>query len=148
MVKIFSLAVVLALPNGSATILSSASNLSSFSLYQRGSVAEFISFFTKTVSERTPQAYRSSIQESLYTAHVYTRGGVEQLSAVLIADQEYLVSPAFFLLTKLLGDFISKKYQDPRQADAIMKVQQELNETKIILVSPSSYRLLYRQRGH
>ncbi|TBU51892.1 hypothetical protein BD310DRAFT_890248 [Dichomitus squalens] len=26
-----------------------------------------------------------------------------------------------------------QKYQDPRQADAIMKVQQELDETKIIL---------------
>ena len=76
--------------------------------------------------------------------------------AVMIADQEYPVRPAFSLLTKLLDDFIAKvpqssfntpaaisfpevntylqKYQDPRQADAIMKVQQELDETKIILV--------------
>ena len=74
----------------------------------------------------------------------------------MIADQEYPVRPAFSLLTKLLDDFIAKvpqasfntpaaisfpeintylqKYQDPRQADAIMKVQQELDETKIILV--------------
>jgi len=74
---------------------------------------------------------------------------------VIIADQEYPVRPAFSLLTKLLEDFIAKvpassystpaaisfpevntylqKYQDPRQADAIMKVQQELDETKIIL---------------
>jgi synaptobrevin family protein YKT6 len=29
-----------------------------------------------------------------------------------------------------------QKYQDPRQADAIMKVQQELDETKIVLVRP------------
>lgn len=28
-----------------------------------------------------------------------------------------------------------RKYQDPKQADQIMKVQQELDETKIILVS-------------
>ena len=77
--------------------------------------------------------------------------------AVLIADGEYPVRPAFSLLTKMLDDFIAKvpqssfstpaaisfpelntylqKYQDPRQADAIMKVQQELDETKIILVS-------------
>lgn len=27
-----------------------------------------------------------------------------------------------------------QKYQDPKQADAIMRVQQELDETKIILV--------------
>lgn len=78
-------------------------------------------------------------------------------AGVIITDQEYPVRPAFSLLTKLLDDFIAKvpqasfktpaaisfpeintylqKYQDPRQADAIMKVQQELDETKIILVS-------------
>lgn len=27
-----------------------------------------------------------------------------------------------------------QKYQDPRQADTIMRVQQELDETKIVLV--------------
>ena len=64
--------------------------------------------------------------------------------------------PAFSLLTKILDDFSAKvpqssysnptsisfpdiqtyltKYQDPRQADAIMRVQQELDETKIVLV--------------
>ena len=78
---------------------------------------------------------------------------------VIITDHEYPVRPAFSLLTKLLDDFIAKvpqssfktpqaisfpevntylqKYQDPRQSDAIMKVQQELDETKIILVSLS-----------
>lgn len=74
----------------------------------------------------------------------------------MITDQEYPVRPAFSLLTKLLDDFTAKvpqssfknpgsisfsdinmyiqKYQDPRQADTIMRVQQELDETKIILV--------------
>jgi synaptobrevin homolog YKT6 len=77
--------------------------------------------------------------------------------AVIICDQEYPVRPAFSLLTKLLDEFDSKypessysnpssisfpevntylqKYQDPKQADTIMKVQQELDETKIVLVS-------------
>lgn len=77
-------------------------------------------------------------------------------SAVVITDQEYPVRPAFSLLTKLLDDFTSKvpsssfanpssisfseietyikTYQDPRQADTIMRVQQELDETKIVLV--------------
>lgn len=34
----------------------------------------------------------------------------------------------------VLTDYI-RKYQDPKQADTIMRVQQELDETKIILVS-------------
>ena len=130
-----------------------------------------MTFFSRTVAERTPQGQRQSIQENSYTAHVYNRGGAEQLAgklvrnhsraqaqaitAVIICDEEYPVRPAFSLLTKVLDDFIAKvpmtayknpasinfpdiktyveKYQDPRQADAIMRVQQELDETKIIL---------------
>ena len=91
--KIFSLAIVLAPPNKSATVLSSASDLSSFSFYQRGSVAEFISFFTKTVSERTPQGQRQSIQENLYTAHVYNRGGAEQLAGMYRVQHRPVLRP-------------------------------------------------------
>ncbi|CAL1710720.1 unnamed protein product [Somion occarium] len=153
--KVFSLAVVLSPPGQNSTILSSATDLSSFSFYQRGSVGEFMSFFVRTIAERTPQGQRQSVQENTYTAHVYNRGGAEQLAGVIVTDQEYPVRPAFSLLTKLLDDFIAKvpqssystpavisfpeintyleKYQDPRQADAIMKVQQELDETKIVL---------------
>ncbi|KAI0696644.1 snare protein YKT6 [Cytidiella melzeri] len=153
--KVFSLAVVLAPPHQSSTILVQASDLSSFSFYQRGSVGEFLTFFSKTIGERTPQGQRQSVQENNYTAHVYNRGGAEQLAAVIITDHEYPVRPAFSLLTKMLDDFTAKipqssysnpssisfpdinnylqKYQDPRQADAIMRVQQELDETKIVL---------------
>jgi hypothetical protein len=75
---------------------------------------------------------------------------------VIITDQEYPVRPAFSLLSKLLDEFTAKipqssfskpsaisfpdinnylqKYQDPRHADNIMRVQQELDETKIVLV--------------
>jgi hypothetical protein len=74
-----------------------------------------------------------------------------------VTDQEYPLRPAFSLLTKVLDEFSAKvpqtsftspssisfpeinayveKYQDPRQADTIMRVQQELDETKIVLVS-------------
>ncbi|CCM06295.1 uncharacterized protein FIBRA_08546 [Fibroporia radiculosa] len=153
--KIYSLSVLQAPPNTACTVLSSASDLSGFSFYQRPSVGEFMSFFSRTISERTPAGQRQSVQENNYTAHVYNRGGAEQLAAVVITDHEYPVRPAFSLLTKLLEDFVAKvpatsygtpaaisfpeaetylrKYQDPRQADAIMKVQQELDETKIIL---------------
>ncbi|TFK47331.1 snare protein YKT6 [Heliocybe sulcata] len=153
--KIFSLAVVMVPHTGASSTLAQASDLSSFSFYQKGSVGEFMSFFSKTVAERTPQGQRQSVQENNYVAHVYNRGGAEQLAGVIITDQEYPVRPAFSLLTKVLDDFTAKvpqsaysnpgsisfpelntylsKYQDPRQADAIMRVQQELDETKIVL---------------
>ncbi|KAK0218078.1 snare protein YKT6 [Armillaria fumosa] len=153
--KVFSISVILAPPSGSCTVLSSASDLSSYSFYQKGSVGEFMTFFSRTVAERTAQGQRQSIQENNYTAYVYNRGGAEQLAGVIITDQEYPVRPAFSLISKLLDDFTAKvpqssfsdpssisfpdintylqKYQDPRQADTIMRVQQELDETKIVL---------------
>ncbi|KAK7062576.1 hypothetical protein VNI00_000064 [Paramarasmius palmivorus] len=153
--KVYHIAVVLAPPSGASTVLCSASDLSSFSFYQRGSVGEFMSFMSKTVAERTAQGQRQSVQENNYVAHVYNRGGAEQLAGVIVTDQEYPVRPAFSLLTKVLDEFISKvpqsqfnnpssisfpelntyvqKYQDPSQADTIMRVQQELDETKIVL---------------
>lgn len=77
----------------------------------------------------------------------------------LITDKEYPVRPAYTLLNKILDEYLVahpkeewadvtetndalkmkqldtyiSKYQDPSQADAIMKVQQELDETKIVL---------------
>jgi len=153
--KLYAIAVIQVPKTGSSTVLSSGKDLSSFSFYQKGSVGEFMDFFAKTVSERTQQGQRQSVQENNYTAHVYNRGGAEQLCGVIISDGEYPVRPAFSLITKVLDDFTAKvpqssfsnpgsinfgeinsylqKYQDPRQADAIMKVQQELDETKIVL---------------
>ncbi|GAA6059640.1 hypothetical protein JCM10212_004143 [Sporobolomyces blumeae] len=147
-----------------AIAVAAAQDLSSFSFYQRGAIGEFMNFFSRTVSERTPPGQRQSVQENSYTAHVYSRQA-DNLSGVIITDQEYPVRVAFSLLNKILEEFTLKvprstwedkaaqgrqqgkqvlvdypslaeyvqKYQDPKQADAIMKVQQELDETKIIL---------------
>ncbi|RUP46995.1 Longin-like domain-containing protein [Jimgerdemannia flammicorona] len=89
-----------------------------------------------------------------YIGHVYAR--TEGLAGVLISDKEYPPRVAFSVLNKVLDEFIVKfsedqwkpnvlvypelsqyleKYQDPKQADNIMRVQKELDETKIILVS-------------
>ena len=80
LMKIYSLSIILAPPAKACTTLSTASDLSSFPFYQRGSVAEFVAFFSKTIAERTPQGQRQSVQENAYTAHVYNRGGAEQLA--------------------------------------------------------------------
>lgn len=93
-----------------------------------------------------------------YIGHVYVR--TEGIAGVLITDKEYPVRVAFSLLNKVLDEYLVKyqlstinrvttpndpstafpeledyiqKYQDPQQADTIMKVQQELDETKDVL---------------
>jgi hypothetical protein len=77
--KVFSL-TVLQVVDGTATTLTSASDLSTFSFYQRGSVGEFMGFMAKTVAERTAAGQRQSVQENSYIAHVYNPGLTENLT--------------------------------------------------------------------
>lgn len=88
--------------------------------------------------------------------HVYVRA--DNLAAVLISDHEYPRRVAHTLITKVMDEFAVKnlpstwpalkettadfpqintylaKYQNPVEADALTKMQNDLDETKIILV--------------
>ncbi|XP_055325636.1 synaptobrevin homolog YKT6 [Sitodiplosis mosellana] len=154
MVKLFALSVFYK-GSSEARLLKSAYDLQSFSFFQRGSVQEFIGFASRTIVERTQLATRQSVKQDVYMCHVYVRG--DSLSAVLIADHEYPQRVAHTLITKVLDDFTAKiptelwatssesgidfgtlaaylaKYQDPREGDALTRIQDDLDETKIIL---------------
>uniref|UniRef100_A0A1L8DVP7 Putative snare protein ykt6 synaptobrevin/vamp syperfamily n=1 Tax=Nyssomyia neivai TaxID=330878 RepID=A0A1L8DVP7_9DIPT len=138
-----------------ARLLKAAFDLQSFSFFQRGSVQEFMSFASKTIVERTQLASRQSVKQDVYMCHVYVRA--DNLAAVLIADHEYPGRVAHTFITKVLDDFAAQvsqdqwptgseatinfsqlpallaKYQNPREADALTKIQGDLDETKIIL---------------
>lgn len=115
-----------------------------------------MTFFSTTVAKRTKPGQRQSVEESNYTFHCYAR--TEGIAGVVITDKEYPIRVAFSLLNKILDEYLAKyprsqwgdaksganlpfpalddyikKYQDPQQADSILKVQQELDETKITL---------------
>lgn len=99
---------------------------------------------------------RSSLTFLLaYTFHAYAR--TEGVAGIIISDHEYPALVAHQVLSKVIDEFLSKhprtayaaaspqplnfpelkgyleKYQDPQQADSIMKIQKELDETKIVL---------------
>lgn len=142
---------------GKAVELAAARDLLQFSFFERTGVSQFMTFFSETVLVRTQAGQRQSIEEGNYVGHTYTR--LEGLSCVVISDKEYPVRPAYTLINKILEEYLLlhpqnewanvtastpaleyaaleqylKKYQDPTQADLIMKVQQELDETKIVL---------------
>lgn len=114
-----------------------------------------MTLFSKTVSERTRPGVRSDVEEKDYTFHVYARS--EGVAGVVISDATYPALVAHQVLSKVLDEFLTKnprstfmspgvttvpfpelkgylqKFQDPSQADSIMKVQRELDETKIVL---------------
>lgn len=89
-----------------------------------------------------------------YTFHAY--GRTEGVCGIIISDHQYPALVAHQLLSKVVDEFLAKnprsswasgepqlsmpelkeyltKYQDPQQADSIMKIQKELDETKIVL---------------
>ncbi|KAK3110074.1 palmitoyltransferase [Teratosphaeriaceae sp. CCFEE 6253] len=129
-------------------------DLSSYSRFTRTSVGEFMSLFCRTVAERTRPGQRQDVEEQSYTFHAYARS--EGVAGIIISDQEYPALVAHQLLSKVLDEFLARyprsawsgsakecpfpplkeyltKYQDPHAADSIMKIQKELDETKIVL---------------
>jgi synaptobrevin homolog YKT6 len=103
--------------------------------------------FTKSRSE-------TDLRRPAYTFHAYGRS--EGVAGIIISDHEYPALVAHQLLSKIVDEFLAKhprsafansnselpfpelkeyivKYQDPQQADSIMKIQKELDETKIVL---------------
>ncbi|KAL9023023.1 MAG: hypothetical protein Q9180_008432 [Flavoplaca navasiana] len=113
-----------------------------------------MSLFSKTVAERTKPGQRQDVEEKSYTFHAY--GRTEGVAGIIISDPDYPALVAHQLLSKVVDEFLSRyprtafanstptldfpplkeyivKYQDPQQADSIMKIQKELDETKIVL---------------
>ena len=96
-------------------------------------------------------------------AHAYTN--LQGLSCVIICDREYPPRVAFALINRVVEEFMAifprdvwmvasskldfpklkdmlQRYQDPHAADPIMRVQKELDDTKIVLVYEFSVHLL------
>lgn len=112
-------------------------------------------FVSKTIVERTQVTSRQSVKEGEYMCHVYVRAN--NLASVLISDHEYPRRVAHTLIARVMDDFASKhpphtwatlteattafseiniylaKYQNPNEADALTKLQNDLDETKIVL---------------
>lgn len=128
--------------------------LSAYSRFTRNNYGEFMTLFSKTVAERTRPGQRQDVEEQDYTFHAYGRS--EGICGIIISDQQYPALVAHQLLSKVVDEFLTKnprsawatgtpsiampelrdylsKYQDPEQADSILKIQKELDETKIVL---------------
>ncbi|RHZ49618.1 hypothetical protein Glove_519g20 [Diversispora epigaea] len=149
--KIYSL-TIFSTENDAVVNLAGEHDLSGFGFFQRNSVQEFLTFFSKTVAERTKPGQRQSVEENNYVFYAYSR--TEGLAGIMICDNEYPQRVAFSLLNKILDEFLIKfprdkwipqsivfpelknyliKYQDPKQADQIVKVQTQLDETKLVM---------------
>jgi len=155
--KLFSLMILYKEETtGKATFLKSASELSSFSFFYKKSADEFMHFSGKLFAERSKVPSRNSMTEDKYRLCCYVRP--DNLAGVSVTDLEYDDRVSFTMLSKILDEFAQKvhvsrwsqihhekdcdftglsellqKWQNPREADALMRVQDEVDETKVVL---------------
>jgi synaptobrevin family protein YKT6 len=125
--------------------ISEKQGLSSFNFFQKSSISEMCQFISKLL---TKQIYNNrnidteSVTYNNFMCHCHIPIG-SNVSAVIITDGEYPKRIIYQLLFKLtsdenisdidLGDIIHK-YQDPKKIDSLMRVKDDLRETKEILV--------------
>ncbi|CAL8106473.1 unnamed protein product [Calicophoron daubneyi] len=152
--KLFSLQILLK-TSDHPRLLKSSHELSSFRYFYRSNVKEFMTFTAKLVCEKTDRCQRGIIKEQEYLCHVFVRH--DNLCGVLISDEEYPQRVAQTLLTKATEDFATEvpsstwatmpedsadckkideylqRYQNPAEADGMMRLHNELDETKVIL---------------
>mmetsp|Transcript_11320 Transcript_11320/g.15411 ORF Transcript_11320/g.15411 Transcript_11320/m.15411 type:complete len:200 (-) Transcript_11320:23-622(-) len=140
--------------NADPFVLGVGSDVSNFGYFQRQTVREMLQFVSRTIIRRTPPGQRQSVEHEEYYCHACNKNG---LAAIAFVDREYPARSAFYILNKVLEDFEAlskeawktvtadaelgnllceaavKDYQDPANADKLLKVQRELDETKVVL---------------
>ncbi|CAI5533826.1 unnamed protein product [Closterium sp. Naga37s-1] len=111
-------------------------------------------FVSRTIARRTPPGRRQSVEHEEYLVHCYNRNN---LVGMVFASAAYPTRSAFSVINKVLDDYVAAKgdswmqataddreqhafledaiakFQDPVEADKLMKIQKELDETKFIL---------------
>lgn len=135
--------------------------LTAYSRFSRDRYASFMTVFAKIAADRTRPSERKTIEQQGFLFHTYTRP--EGIFGVIITDDGYPAIVAQRLLSEVLDEFLTKhpkstwntgspnlntelkadterqmrnylaQYQDPHQVDGILKIQKELDDTKITL---------------
>ncbi|CAN7122029.1 unnamed protein product [Brassica rapa subsp. narinosa] len=137
-------------------ILAHAFDFSGFNYFYHPNISEFARFFGSTVAGRTLPSQRQSVKHKDIdeVVHAYNRNG---LCAVGFMDDCYPVRSAFSLLDQVLDEYQKifgetwrsakevsnqkwpylvealEKFKDPAEADKLLKIQMELDETSIII---------------
>jgi synaptobrevin family protein YKT6 len=154
--KVLSVIVLAAREGSPAVQLASSYALDDISFWYRSSVKEVAMFVSREVVSRSEPGAMLSVEHKEYMCHV--RVCTNKLSVAVLADQEYPTRVAFSLIQEVIDlfnkaynesqwtkfttdtslsvqglDAALAKYQKPEEADKIMKIQKELDETTNIL---------------
>lgn len=140
-------------------LLCSEMDLSMLWFYQKGMAKEHINFNARMIASRIPPGNKASVTLENNIGQCYCYTTKDLLSATVITDSDYPEKAAFTLLNNILMDFrecfpdsavyesttsditlkydslemFLKKWQDPTEADKLLKIEKELHEVKEII---------------
>lgn len=140
-------------------IMAQVYDVNEFNFFQRGSVRQFLTAFTRIFVKRTAPGKRLAVEHEGHVMHTWTL--TTGLSGCVVCDKEYPSRVAFSLIRKMLDAFAKEygggsgvpawksmkemsvnfapmgeaivSYQDPNQVDKLSKIQKELDETTQIM---------------
>lgn len=137
-------------------VLDTAEDLSSFNFFQRRTVREHLQFASRTFAKRTEEGKRLSVnlEEIPFLVHVHHRFG--GLTCTAVTDETYPERVIFTMMSQILRDFNEEwpdwsaqttdtdvktgalqrafgKYQNPEEADKVMKIQRNLDDVKDVM---------------
>ena len=127
-------------------------DLSMLYFFQRGMAKELVNFNARLISSRTPPGNKQTIVLEDGVGVCYSWTTQDGLSATAVCDKEYPERAAFIMLNKLMMEFREefgqnqqvetsnkdlalkwpqlelylKEWQNPTQADKLLKVEKEL----------------------
>ena len=155
--KILSIHVFSCIP-AEPVCLSSAFELSFVSMFQRGTLQQFLNFHSRLVISRVNIDQHAEV--GLEKGICYAIKNTEKIGVTMICDEEYPKRVAIDLLLKIHADFktflaensinlnaytkdtdikykyinsIIEEWQDPSKKDNLMKLQSELNDVTDIM---------------
>lgn len=137
--------------------LAEALELGEFSFFKRSSVKEVLTFVSRKVVNRSSSTERSSVAHEGYVAHVVVLPN--KLACVFVTDKDYPNRVAFDIIRDALAAFqkdvkpeqwasaaadlnisvaalaqLLQKAAKPTEVDKILKLQQDVDEVKSIMV--------------
>ena len=149
---------VFSLYNDKPIILSSAFALSFVSIFQRGTLKDFLNFHSRLVIERVAKDTHAQVQ--LEKGICYAISNSDKIGVTMICDEEYPKRVAIDFLLKIHDNFKTflqekkidlnmytsdtdvkydyianeiEAWQDPAKKDTLMKLQNELNDVTDIM---------------
>jgi synaptobrevin family protein YKT6 len=160
--KIYSVMVLRrSTTGGEPQLACSTFDVSDLRMWERGSAKEFLVFLSRTMASRMAENSRILVKEK-DQYHIVAQSVGDTLAFVAITSQDYPMRVAFSMLTQLTTQFVDTfrgkyetigdghkdnflgswavmeaamtRYQNPQEADALLRVQKQIEETHVTML--------------